>query len=206
MKEVALKAQVRVKTDTKNSRKSIRKNSIIPGVFYGKNIENINIAIPEIQINKAVFTSEQHILNVEIENKGNFKAVLKDFQLDPVTDRVVHFDLMAVNETEKITVEVPVVAKGQAEGVKAGGVLQILLHKLNIECEASKLPEHIEIDVTNLKLNESIHVGDLNLEGIKILHSKDAVILNIVPPKGETAATTEATEPEVISKGKKEEK
>ncbi|HOJ36655.1 MAG TPA: 50S ribosomal protein L25 [Ignavibacteriales bacterium] len=205
MKEVALKAQVRVKTDTKSSRRSLRRQNIVPGVFYGKNIENINIALPEIQVNKLVFTSEKKLVNLEIENKGTFKAILKDFQLDPVTDRVVHFDFQAVQESGTITVEVPVLTKGQSVGVKEGGILQIQLHQLNIECEPSNLPEHIELDVTNLKIGDSLHVGDVAFEGIKILHPKDAVIVTVVPPKGEESTTSDITEPEVISKGKKEE-
>lgn len=206
MKEVAVKAQVRVKTDTKSSRKSLRREKIIPGVFYGKNIENINIAIPELQVNKLVFTSEKKLVNLEIENKGSFKAILKDFQLDPVTDRVIHFDLQAVEGSSNITVEVPVVTKGQCIGVKEGGILQVQLHKLNIECEPSKLPEHLDIDVTNLKIGDSLHVGDVTFEDIKVLHPKDAVIVTVVPPKGEEVADNTITEPEVISKGKKEEK
>lgn len=206
MKEVAVKAQVRVKTDTKSSRKSLRREKIVPGVFYGKNIENINIAIPELQVNKLVFTSEKKLVNLEIENKGSFKAILKDFQLDPVTDRVIHFDLQAVEGSSNITVEVPVVTKGQCVGVKEGGILQVQLHKLNIECEPSKLPEHLDIDVTNLKIGDSLHVGDVTFEGIKILHPKDAVIVTVVPPKGEEVVDNTITEPEVISKGKKEEK
>lgn len=204
MKEFILKAQERTETKTKSSRRSLRREGIVPGVFYSKTQTPINIAAPELQVNKLVFTSESHLVNLAIENKGDFKCVMKDFQIDPVTDRVIHFDLLGFASDEKITVEVPVVLAGQAAGVKEGGILQHMLHKVEVECLAADLPEHIEVNVKDLKVGDAVHAGDIKVNGVKVLNSKDAVVVSVVVAKEASTEASETAEPEVIAKGKKE--
>lgn len=204
MKEFILKAQERTITNTKSSRRSLRRDGIVPGVFYSKSHAPMSIAAPELQVNKLVFTAESHLVTLNVEGKGDFKCVMKEFQVDPVTDRVIHFDLLGFAGNEKITVEVPVVLVGQSVGVREGGQLQHILHKLEIECVATELPEHIDVNIADLKLGSSIHVSDLKLEGVKILNAKEAVVVACNTAKEVSLEAGEVKEPEVITKGKKE--
>jgi large subunit ribosomal protein L25 len=130
--------------------------------------------------------------------------------MDPLKNRPIHFDLLALKEGEKLTLDVNVVLKGSAAGVKDGGILQQSIHKLQIECLPQNIPSHIELDITNLLIGDSIRVSDINLEGVTILHDDTASIVTVVPPQAEeapaeAAAEEGAAEPEVIAKGKKEE-
>lgn len=209
MSEINLKAQKR--TELKKSiSKSLRRKGIIPGIFYGRNRENIPIAINELSLKPAIYTSEFHIINLEIEGESQkFSCILKDVQFEPIKNRPIHFDLLELQTGEKITLEINVVLKGLAAGVKDGGVIQHSLHKLEIQCLPQAIPPNIELDITNLGIGDSIKVSDVKIEGVEILNDENAAIVTIVPPAvekaTEEAAAEEVKEPEVISKGKKEE-
>ncbi|MCX7833002.1 MAG: 50S ribosomal protein L25 [Ignavibacteria bacterium] len=211
MSEINLKAQKR--TELKKSiSKSLRKKGFIPGIFYGRNRENIPIAISELSLKPAIFTSEFHIINLEIEGENEkYSCILKDVQFEPLKNKPIHFDLFELQAGEKISLEINVVLKGLAAGVKDGGVIQHSLHKLEIQCLPQSIPPNIEIDITNLGIGDSIKVSDVKIEGVEILNDENAAIVTIVPPAAEKAPEEETTEeeakePEVIAKGKKEEK
>jgi large subunit ribosomal protein L25 len=132
--------------------------------------------------------------------------MLKDISFDPITDRPTHFDLQGVAANEAIRVEVPVVLVGQAVGVRNGGVVDFALHKLEVECMPANLPEHIEVDITNLNVNDSIHVSDLNLPNLTVVTPADLGIVSITPARTGTEEAATISEPELIAKGKTEEK
>lgn len=216
MAEVTLKAQKR-EISTKGAVNQLRKNGKVPGIFYIKGKEGIPIVVEENDINRLVFTSESHLIQLKINGDAEemHESILKEVQFDPVSDKVVHFDLRGITRGEVIELEIPLMLKGTAIGVKEGGVLQQTLHKLQIECLPSHIPAHLEYDVTNLKFGESVTVADLNFENITILNDAKSVVLSIVAPKiveeekpeGEiTGEESVAEEPEVIKKGKSEEK
>jgi large subunit ribosomal protein L25 len=207
MDKVNLKANLR--TDfSKSGRHELRKKGRVPGIFYSKQGEPIALEVPENSINPLVFTSQTHLLNLQLDNGTELECILKDIQFDPVTDKVIHFDLLGLTSGETLQIEVPVQLTGSAVGVKDGGQIQQVLHKLLVECLAKDLPQHIDIDVTNLRLGDSLHVSDLNLGNIAILNPADAVIVAIARPRTEKEDTEgeaeAAAEPEVISKGKAE--
>ncbi len=111
---------------------------------------------------------------------------------------------------EKIQFEVPVLLKGTAIGVKEGGIVQHFAHKLEVECLPTDIPEHIEVDVTNLRIGDSIHVSDLSVPGIEFITNADALVVSVTHPRAEKeelpAAEGETpSEPEVIGKGKPKE-
>jgi large subunit ribosomal protein L25 len=120
----------------------------------------------------------------------------------------VHIDLLGLKKGEKLQIEVPVQFVGSAIGIKEGGVLQQVLHKLEIECLPTDIPDHLEIDITNLKLGKAIHISDLKFQNIEFLNSADSIIVTVAHPKVEKVATPaegqEVTEPEVIAKGKQD--
>ena len=142
------------------------------------------------------------------------KCILKDFQLNPITDKVMHFDLVGISDNEIIDIEVPIVLIGTPKGIKDGGTLQHTLHKLKVSCLPKFIPEHIEINIAELGINTSVHVSDLKIENVTILELSTKVIVAVVPPtvlkeltpaEAEAAAAAATAEPELIAKGKKPE-
>jgi len=213
MAEVTLKAKMR-EVSTKGTLNQQRKNGKVPGVFYIKGNVGIPILVEENDINPLVFTSESHLIQLKIDDHKEemHEAILKEIQFDPVTDKVVHFDLRGITRGEVLELEIPLMLRGTAQGVKDGGILQQVLHKLHIECLPRHIPEHLEFDVTNLKFGQTITVADLSFEDVKILNPEKSVVLSIVAPKileeepvEEEVASDEPAEPEVIKKGKAEE-
>ena len=211
MAEIILKAERR--TDFKKSTSNqMRKAGSVPGIYYSFGEEPIPIKVTELSLRPLVFTSESHIVSLQIQGDSKpISCILKDTQFEPITSRIIHFDLLGLKEGETLTMEVSVILKGNAVGVKDGGIVQHNLHKLEVKCLPQNIPPHIDVDITNLAIGDSIKVSDLKLEGIEILNDENASIVSVVPPvqeaKPEEAAAAEGTtaEPEVIAKGKKEE-
>lgn len=207
MEKVVLAANER-SIGTKGKLTDLRKNDRVPGVFYRRKEEPIVFDVTEKAIKPLVFTSNTHLISLEIDGREPLDCVIKDVQFDPLTDKVIHFDLYGLTKGEKIQLQVPIQLFGSAVGVKDGGLVQHPLHKVEIECLPKDIPQHLEIDITNLKIGDAIHAGDLNFENITILNAEDAVIVQVVPPKVEIATVEEeakeGAEPEVIGKGKPE--
>lgn len=207
MEKKALKANIRNQIG-KAALSTLRKNGKVPGIFYSRVINPIPIAVSEKAIKPFVFTAKTHLISLEVESDNNYDCVIKDVQFDPVTESIVHFDLLGLIEGEKFQLEVPIQYHGTAVGIKEGGIVQQVLHKLEIECYPNDIPQFLSVDITNLKLGESIHPSDLSFENITILTPPETVVVAVVHPKvekeavpAEAAAETPA-EPEVIGKGK----
>jgi large subunit ribosomal protein L25 len=205
MEKVVLKAKVR-KNISKSARSELRKAGNIPGVYYSKHGSSIAVEVVEKEINPLVYTTETHLISLQLDSNEELDCVIKDIQFDPITDRVIHVDLLGLTSGEKFQLEVPVVFHGSPVGVKEGGVLQTLLHKLDIECFPKDIPQRIDINIQGLKLGDAIHVKDMNLENLTILNREDAVIVEVTHPKAEKEAVAEEApaEPEVIGKDKAE--
>jgi large subunit ribosomal protein L25 len=213
-----LNAQKREEIAT-SSLKTSRKKGNIPGVFYKRGTDSVPLFVKDIALKPFIYTAEVNIINLSIDGiKDSYSCILKDVQFDPVSDKPIHFDLLGISENEKIKLEVPVALIGAPVGIKDGGILQHTVHKLEVECFPKNIPSHIDVNIEELKIGDSIHVGDLEHKDFEILDSPDTTIVAVVPPtieKVETpvvegeegAAEGEAApaEPEVISKGKKEE-
>jgi large subunit ribosomal protein L25 len=191
--------------------KTLRKKGIIPGVFYHRDASPVSISVKDTALKPFVYTAEVRIINLQIEGAEKAQnCILKDVQFDPVSDKPIHFDLLGISENEKIKVEIPLKMVGSPVGVKDGGIIQQSVHSIEIECLPGDIPAHIDINIESLKIGDSIHVGDIEAKNFEILDNADTTIVAVVPPaveKAETPAEGEATtaEPEVITKGKKEE-
>ncbi len=202
-----------------SSVKENRKKGNIPGVYYYKGAPSVPLYVKDSALKPFVYTSEVHIINLKIEGTNDqYNCILKDIQFDPVKDTPIHFDLLGISENEKINIEVPITLVGSPAGVKEGGIVQHSLHKVEVECFPRNIPSHIDVNIENLMIGDSVHVSDLEHKDFEILDSPDATIVAVVPPviekvevpaegaEGEVPAEGEApAEPEVISKGKKEE-
>ena len=210
MSEITLTAAVRKETGKRA--KSLRAKGMVPGIYYGHGQTNIPLSLSELELRPLFRTSATHVINLKLEDGSTHMCILRDIQFDPVTDRPIHFDLFGLNADEELTIEVPVTLKGSAAGVKDGGTLQHVLHRLRISCLPKDIPDHVEIDVTELKINTSVHVKDLSIPNVKILENANGTVAAVVPPTvlkeaepGEVAATEAPVEPEVIARGKKPE-
>ena len=215
MEKVIIEANER-KTINKRSRNSLRNEGRVPGVLYGSRMEPIPIDVTRLKINPLVFTAKTNLISLKLDGHEEYECVIKDVQFDPVSDEVLHFDLIGLTRGEKIQLEVPIHLLGSAVGVKEGGLLQESMHKLSIECLPKDIPQLLELEVTELNIGDSIHVADLNFEHITILNPEDTIVVSVVLPKveieveeveeGEELAEEEgAAEPEVIGKGKESE-
>lgn len=212
MAEVVLNAELRTITGKKSNR--IRYGGNVPGVFYAHGEENINITATPLALKPLIYSSDARLVNLQLSNGVSKTCILRAVQFDPITDRPIHFDLQGVQENEELTVQVPVILKGTPQGIKDGGTLQFVMHKVKVSCLPRFIPEHIELNVSELKMNDSIHVRDITLENARILDNEASTIVAVVPPtvvKEETpaaaapdaAAAAAPAEPEVIAKGKK---
>lgn len=213
MEKTTLKASER-KQFNKSAIRKIRKEGRVPGVFYSKHNPPLHIDVLDTTINPLVFTSKTHLISLEIEGQEERECIIKDIQFDPVTDKVIHFDLLGLTKGEKIVLEVPVQLVGTPIGVKEGGVIQHVMHKLEVECLPRNIPEHIVVDVSALKLGDSIHIDDLQIEEVEFTDPKESLIVQVThakvqeeaAPATEEGVEEEPAEPEVIAKGKVEEK
>jgi len=208
MERITIQAYRRERTG-KGAARSLRRKGELPAVIYRAGISE-PIKVPGKEFLKLLKKTrgENILVNLQFP-EGNRLAVIKDYQIDPVTGELLHTDFQEVLLTEKIRVKVKVITTGTPKGVKEqGGILQHGLREIEIEALPDRIPGHIEVDVSSLSVGQSIHVSDLKLEeGIKVLTEPEEVIATVTAPVVEETApqAPEVTEPEVIKKGKKEE-
>ncbi len=211
MSEIVLKAEVRKQIGSHANK--VRFAGNIPGVFYAHGDENISITASPIALKPLIYTSDTHLVNLQLDNGVAKTCILRDVQFDPLTDKPIHFDLQGVKEDEELTIEVPVVLVGSPKGVKDGGTLQHVIHKLKVMCLPKFIPENIKINVADLAINDSVHVRDLPLENVTVLENASSTVVAVVPPTvvkeaeagaaGVVEGAAATSEPEVITKGKK---
>ena len=198
MKVFQLSAQPR--TDLgKKAAKALRQQNMIPAVLNGGKIIDLPFAgtlkagekIVEIGNGKGLITTDLVVTNeavrkliytpeifaIELEINGEKRmAVLKDLQFHPVKDNILHIDLLEVFPEKPVTIEVPVKLEGHAEGVKAGGKLQLSMKKLKVRAPYTAIPERLIINVDSLGLGKTLQVGELNFEGLELVNAKNAVV------------------------------
>ena len=213
METVTLEANER-KDTSKAARNKVRREGRVPGVFYSRHSDPISVDVLEKKIHPMVFTSKTQLISLKIEGQEELECIIKDIQFDPVTEEIVHFDLLGLTRGEVIQLEIPVQLLGNSVGVKEGGVLQHLLHKLDVECLPKHIPERIEVDISELAIGDSVYVSDISIENLNLLNPTDAIIVTVSHQKvveeevevvDELAEEEETAEPEVIGKGKPEE-
>ena len=202
------------RTDTgKGVARSLRRDGRIPAVIYGHNRAPEALALVSAAFGRLLtgISAGSTILDVTVDGQAPVKALIREIQRHPLraTD-ILHVDLYEVSANEKITLEVPVHLVGTSDGVRNfGGILDQVLHKLQIRVFPADIPAGIDIDVTNLGIGKSIFVRDVKLAKGEILNEPTLPVCSCVAPRTEettAAATTEApTEPELIRKAKPEE-
>ena len=205
--EHKLAAQRRTKLGTRECRR-LRRRGLVPGNVYGHEQEPVPIASDREEVEMLV-RSKAHVVDVELEGKVE-TTILREVQWDTFGSEILHFDLMRVDPTERVTLDVPVELRGVAPGVLAGGILEQPLHVLHVECPAVRIPDSIPVRIGKLEIGQSIHVSDIELPEETVVHNPpDAVVVHIVSPKrAAVAAEVEeeaeaAAEPEVVQREEK---
>ena len=197
--------------------KRLRKSGLIPGVIYGHGKDAVLIAVEPHALRDALNTSAgmHAVLDVTFEGqKRGHKAIVKELELDRVKNNVIHVDLQEIRLDETIETTVSIHFEGEAKGVKAGGMLDESTREVTVKGVVTAIPEHLVLDISELDMNETLKVSDLQVpEGIEVLDDVDDVLCSVLPPRkveveegveGEEAVEAEAAaEPELV--GKKEE-
>jgi large subunit ribosomal protein L25 len=161
----------------KKSSKELRKALNVPCVIYGGK-ENIHFYTHENNFKNLIYTPDAHLVNLKVEGK-EFSLVLKDIQFHPVNDKIIHVDFTEVDENKPITIGIPIKVTGDSVGIKAGGKLQIRRRSLLVRGYANEIPEFLPIDITEIKIHQSIKVGDLSFDKIELLDPKKSMVLAV---------------------------
>ena len=215
MEQIKLKASLR-DLKGKQEAKRMRKSGSIPAVVYHRGEEPVSISVPDKEMNRIIHTAggENVLISLTIEKDKKTKGrsvIIKEIQHDPVKRNILHVDFNEISLTEKIQVEVELVAVGEAIGVRQeGGSLENPLRIIKIECLPTDIPKHIDVDVAALKLGDSIHIRDLAVsDKIKVLNDPETILYQVKlheeKKEEETALPGETPEVEVIREKKEEE-
>ena len=196
MKEINLSGKKRTDVGKKTS-KQMRKEGLVPCNMYGeKKGENglpeaLSFAIPAAELRKLVYTPHIYVVNLDIDGE-NHKAVLKELQFHPVSDALPHVDFYEINEEKPITIGIPVKLNGLAQGVRDGGRINLSIRKINVTAPYQVIPEHLDINVTNLRLGKSIKVGELSFEGLEIATPAEVIVCSVKTTRASKSAAAAA--------------
>lgn len=207
---IELKTKTRTKTGNGPARR-LRMSGQIPAVLYGQKTEPVLLSVNKSDL-EMVFKKGgigQVILNLTIQKNGETTkrpAMIKELQTHPVSRNFIHIDFYEIKMDQKITAKIPVVTTGKAKGVELGGILQIIRRELEVECLPLEVPESIEIDISDLDIGDSIHVGKIHLEGeIEFLEEDDYTVVTVISPKMEEEPELEEEEEIEEEEAEKEE-
>ncbi len=217
MKSLALSASPRTQTRRKGARK-IRSGGRIPAIIYGRHNPPQNLEIDAKQFDELVHKAHTEIILVDLTVEGDSKparlALVQDVQHHPLSGKVLHLDLHEVKADEKVSIEVPVEAVGVPDGVKnGGGTLEHVRFRIRVRCLPKDLPEQINVDVTHMKVGETLHIGEIVAPpGVELLGDKKIPVLAVAAPVTEAAAEATAApaageaakQPEMIKEKKEE--
>ncbi|WP_213805446.1 50S ribosomal protein L25 [Granulicella sp. dw_53] len=192
----------------KNHARRVRVAGKIPAVVYGAGQDAVAVTVDPKVITKILHSDSGHntIFDLNVEGASLVKAMIVDWQNEPIKGHLLHIDLKRIAMDKMMRVSVPIQLVGVPVGVKAqGGILEHVLREVEIECLPNDIPSHLDVDVSNLELNSAIHVSDLPHSGsIKFLGEEGATVAHVTSVKEEAPAevVAAAVEPEVAKKGK----
>ena len=205
----------------KNAARRLRASGLIPAVVYGGKGDAVSVSVDPKTLLKVLRSESGRntILSLDFGDGGKTSAILKSWQVDPIRETFIHADFYRIAMDVAIKVKVPIATRGEARGVKVdGGILELILREVEVECLPGDIPERLEVDVTDLGIHGAIRVSDLHVsDKVKVLNEAEQIIVHVVsvkeeaaptaaaPAEGEAAAPAAPAEPEVMKKGKKEE-
>ena len=174
----------------KKAAKALCKEELIPCNLYGLG-ENLTFAVAKEDVRKLIYTPDTLVVALTIGGEKKM-AVVKELQVHPISENILHIDFLEVNEKKPVTVDIPVQLIGHAEGVKAGGKLSLEMRKLKVNGIYTNIPERVVIDVTNLGLGKKLAVSDINVEKCKLMNVKDACVAQVKATRASAAAAETA--------------
>ena len=187
----------------KKASKAIRKQGMIPAVIYGqapvelpykgelnkgekiveigdnKGLLTTNFVVTAENIRNLIYTPHIYLVELSLEGGRKIKSIIKDLQFHPVSDTLLHIDFLEVFDGKPIVMEVPIVLEGHAEGVKAGGKLNLDMRRLRVKALYDKIPEKLTVNVEKLGLGKAIQVGDLHFDGLELVNARNAVVCSV---------------------------
>lgn len=173
------------KRDTgKKALSKIRSTDNIPGVFYGKNNEPVSITANVLDLRTIVYTDQTKVFNLNLDgDTTQISCVLKDIMIHPVSDKIVHFDLLALTPGRKIIVQTPLKLVGTAPGVKNGGILSQVIRKVKLKSTPENLPEFIEVNISKLEIGNSVNLDSLRSDKFEIMLKENPVVCTVLAPR-----------------------
>ena len=207
----AIQATVREGKFNKNAARRVRVSGLIPAVVYGAGLEPIALTVDPKAVTKILHSESGHntIFDLAIAGGATAKAMIVDWQNEPIKGKLLHIDMKRIAMNKTMTVSVPITLIGIPVGVRTqGGVLDQILREVEVECLPSDIPSHLDVDVSALEMNGAIHISDLPHSGqLKFLEEEDALVAHVTLIKEEAeaeaaVAAPEGAEPEVTKKGK----
>lgn len=213
MEEIIFEVEKRQEVG-KSKVRDLRQKGYIPAIIYGQGKETLPIKVSHKQFMQLVHQHhniENMIINLRIKDEGKQKSkscLIKEIQYDPVDGDIIHIDFNQVSLTKEIKVNIPVKTKGEPIGVKQeGGSLEHILWEIEVECLPTSIPEYIEVDVSQLKIGDAIHIKDISFpKGVKVLNDPEAIVVSVSSPMKEEVVVAEEApatqEPEVIKEKK----
>jgi large subunit ribosomal protein L25 len=214
LERAKLQARIRTKTG-KGAARKLRRAGRIPAILYGKKITTQPLEVEERALCNLLSTSGPNVI-IDLEVLGNEKqemhtCMISELQREPIRRSILHADFHRISLEEKVTATVSIVLRGESPGVKSGGILDHLIHEVEVESLPLSIPDQIEADISNLEIDQALRVKDIKLpEGVEILRDEEDIVVIVHPPKGaeEAPAATEtarAPEPERVGRKKEEE-
>ncbi|MEC8753115.1 MAG: 50S ribosomal protein L25 [Verrucomicrobiota bacterium] len=191
-----------------SSSRRMRSEGILPGIMYGSDNEPNLVEMNLHQVEQILknHNSDTILIEVDVENEGSTRVLMKEVQYHPVTSSILHVDLQKVVAGKPIQVDISVELKGEPEGVKSGGLLDHITHSISIECLPKDMISSIEVDISNLDIGNSLSISDISVPPkIKILSDENLIIVSVSAPKvndtveDEETEDEESSEPEVIN-------
>ena len=204
-----LKAVVR-EPGKKSVTKDLRASGKIPAVYYHGSTESMHIEVDKKEFSR-LMQNRPTLINLDVEGQNAVECMIRDIQRHPVSQEPIHLDFIGITRGKKIVTTVSIKLHGIPDGVRnQGGILQQVLHEVDIRVLPSNMPDRIEVDVTSLKLGESIHLDHVAVEGVEWEDNPDRTIATVVAPRVveetvEEEAAEEAAEPELVGEKKEEE-
>jgi large subunit ribosomal protein L25 len=165
----------------KKASRAIRRNENVPCVLYGRDVENVFFQVPALDLRPLIYADATHRVEVTL-NGDSWECIMKDIDFDPVSDQPQHVDFQVLLEGEEIKITVPLRFEGVPFGQTEGGDTQLVQTELDVRCLPKDIPDAIEVDISELDIGESIHVEDLEEEGVTFLAQPRQTLVTVVPP------------------------
>lgn len=181
MASTVLSAELRTEFGN-NASGRLRRSGFIPCVYYSKYDSPVSLQVNNLEFQKLLKTGD-HVFDLNFE-KNSKKVLIREIQFDPVDESILHIDLMGIHMEDTVTLNIPLKFEGNPVGARFGGIVDVSLHELQVKCKASDIPHEIAINITDLKLGDSIHVSDLKIANGEILNNPENVVIIITTPKG----------------------